>query len=79
MKTGKARICENSEATNSNTTWQDLSPMHSVQAIPKGVQAEESKNLLNWVQATQNKKQASSHTVSGFNVYIHKYAQLRPG
>ena len=54
--------------------------MHNAQTISKGVQAEETKNLLDWVQAMQKEKQlARSHTVSGFNVYIQKYAQLRPG
>ena len=41
MKTGNARICENSEVTTSNTIY-----FNTVQTIPKGVRAEESNNLL---------------------------------
>ena len=43
MKTGKARICENSEVTNSNTTYLQST---MCKRFPKGVQAEETKNLL---------------------------------
>ena len=43
MKTGKASICENSEVTNSNTTYLQST---MCKRFPKGVQAEETKNLL---------------------------------
>ena len=43
MKTGKARICENAEVTNSNTTYLQST---MCKRFPKGVQAEETKNLL---------------------------------
>ena len=45
-----------------------LSPMHSVQAIPKGVQAEESKNLLDWVQA-MHKELARFALLMLFNMF----------
>jgi len=43
MKTGMARVRENPEVTNSNTTYLQST---MCKRFPKGAQAEETKNLL---------------------------------